>query len=230
MIVIELAHGVGSGVALALSNAFSVTSYILGKAVHVEFNEGIPWKAGEKKVECPEGRQGTTVYMTPDTGILGPVTLTCGELLDLVVKIFPMINIGDQIDFVGIDINGNQTVNQFVNKDGLITGLYNIAPHPIVPPICFSADNGTIKADVMFTYDGDMAAEETILSYANFTPTTAGTHVNGFISGICKYLRKYINTFYLAKNSKITVVNSDIKSGLKAIVSAAHLYPVFAGD
>lgn len=223
-------HGVGSGVALALSSYFEVTSYVLGNAVHVEFNEGIPWKHGEKKVECPEGRQGTTVYMVPDASILGPVTLTCGELLDLVTKIFPMINIGDQIDFIGIDINGNQNLVQLVNKEGLITGLYNIAPHPIVPPICFSDDTGTMKVDVMFTYDSDMSNEETVLSYANFTPTTAGTHVDGFFDGLCRYLRKYINTFYLAKNSKITVVNGDIKSGLKAIVSAAHLYPVFAGQ
>lgn len=224
------AHGVGSGVALALSKHFEVSSYILGKAVHVEFTEGIPWKKGENPIKCPDGRQGTTVLMTPDTSILGHVNLTCQEILDLVIKIFPMINIGDQIDFVGTDINGVTKTQQLVNKDGPITGLYMIAPKPIVPPICFSADNGTMKADIMFTYDADMSADEDVLSYANFTPTTAGTHVDGFFDGLCKYLRKYINTFYLAKNSKISVINSDIKSGIKAVVSAAHLHPVFAGQ
>jgi len=224
------AHGVGSGVALALSKNFTVSSYVLGNAVHVEFTEGIPWKDGEKVIPCPDKRQGTTVYMTPDMDILGRVNLSYKEIMDLVVKIFPIINIGDIIEFNGVDINGNVFQETFVNKDGPITGLHMISQKPIVPPICISADTGTMKADLMFTYDADMSTDEVLLSFANFTPTYDGTHQEGFIDGLCKYLKKYINTFYLNKNSKTTVINSDIKCGLKAVVSVAHLYPIFKGQ
>lgn len=224
------AHGVGSGVALALSKHFEVTSYVLGKAVHVEFTEGIPWKNGEQKIPCPDGRQGTTVFMTPDLDILDNVNLSYREIMNLIMKLFPMMNIGDTIDFIGIDTRGKAEQQTFTNKDGIVTGLQMITTKPIVSPICFSADNGTIKADIMFTYDMDMNSEENILSYANFTPTTAGTHEDGFLDGLCKYFRKYMNTFFLPKNSKISIINNDIKTGLKAVVSAAHLYPVFKGQ
>lgn len=226
------AHGVGSGVALALSKHFEVTSYILGEAVHVEFNEGKPWKKGEQKIPCPSGRQGTTVFMSPDMNILGPVNLSCAEIYDLIMKIIPIVDIGTRVDFIGYDINGNMTYDkQLINTDGPITGLYMITKSPIVAPICFAADNGTMKAEVMFTYDaGDMDAFSDVLSYANFTPTTEGTHVDGFLNGLTKWFRNYMNKFYLNANSKVTIVPNDIKTGLKAVVSAAHLFPVFKGQ
>ena len=99
-------HGVGSGVAMALSKEFDIYSYVLGKAKHVHFDAGTPWKKGEENISCPAGRQGTTVTMRPDLDVLEDIDLKCEDILDLVLKIFPLINIGDQIDFVGIDSNG----------------------------------------------------------------------------------------------------------------------------
>lgn len=224
-------HGVGSGVALALSKHFEVSSYVLGKAVHVEFNEGIPWKYGEKKIACPPGRQGTTVYMEPDTGVLDKVNLTCKEIFDMIMRIFPTINIGDQIDFIGIDINGKIVIDQkLVNRDGLITALNLICTKPIITPIIMAQDTGTMKAEIMLTWDSSMESEETITSYANYTHTVGGTHVEGFLDGLVKFFRKYMNTFYLQKNSKVSIIAADIKAGLKAAVFAAHLHPVFAGQ
>lgn len=227
------AHGVGSGVAMALSEHFEVTSYILGKAKHVEFNNGEPWKKGEEDIQCPDGRQGTTVLMSPDRSILGMVNLTCQEIYDLIIKIIPIMNRGDRVDFIGYDINHNLIFDKkLINTDGPITGLYMICKNPIVTPISFIEDTGKMKAEIYMTYDsGDMDAFADILSYANFTPTTEnGTHVDGFLSGLTKWFLKYINTFYLAKNSKITVKAVDIKTGLKAVVNADHLYPVFKGQ
>jgi len=41
-----------------------------------------------------------------------------------------------------------------------------------------------------------------------------------------------MNKIYLvnSKNKKLTVVNNDIKTGLKAIVTVSHLYPIFTGQ
>ena len=225
-------HGVGSGVAMALSQTFDIYSYVLGNARHVHFDAGVPWDKGEFTVECPAGRQGTTISMIPDLSVLDEVDLTCEDILDLVLKVYPLVNIGDQIDFIGIDKSGKiKYQEELVNKDGIISSLIMRTQTPLITPAYFKDDTGYMKAEIAFTYDSsDLTSAEDIVSYANFTPTTGGTHINGFIDGICNYLRNYMNKIYLGEKSKISVINNDIKTGLKAIVNAAHLNPVFAGQ
>ena len=225
-------HGVGSGVAMALSKTFDIKSYVLGEARHVHFDSGIPWKKAEASIKCPAGRQGTTIEMIPDLDVLDEVDLTCEDILDLVLKVYPLVNIGDRIDFVGIDKNGNVKYDEkYVNKDGIIASLIMRTQTPLVTPVHYMNDTGYLRAEIAFTYDSsDLTSAEDIVSYANFTPTTGGTHVNGFIDGLCNFFRNYMNKIYLGEKSKITVVNNDIKTGLKVIVAAAHLNPVFAGQ
>ena len=99
-------HGVGSGVAMALSKRFEINSYVLGEARQVIFESGIPVNDKEVKITCPSGRQGTTIYMEPDLDVLNEVNMTCEDILDLVLKVYPLVNIGDRIDFIGIDASG----------------------------------------------------------------------------------------------------------------------------
>lgn len=225
-------HGVGSGVAMALSKQFEIKSYVLGQARKVKFTSGIVSSKGEEVIACPAGRQGTTIYMEPDLKVLDEASLTCEDILDLVMKVYPLINIGDVIDFVGIDAAGNMKYQEhLVNKDGIISSLMIRTQSPIVAPIYYKDDNGDMKAEVAFTYDAsDITSSEDIVSYANFTPTDGGTHVDGVMEGICNFFRNYMNKIYLGDKSKITVINSDIKSGMKIIINAAHLNPVFAGQ
>lgn len=225
-------HGVGSGVAMALSNTFDIQSFVLGEARHVHFDAGIPWDKGEEKIPCPNNRQGTTISMVPDISVLDEVTLTCDDIFDLVMKVYPLVNIGDRIDFVGIDKSGNiRFQEELVNKDGIIASLITRTQTPLVAPIHFSNDTGYLKAEIAFTYDSsDLTSAEDVVSYANFTPTTGGTHVDGFMDGLCNYFRNYMNKIYLSEKSKISIINNDIKTGLKAIIAVAHLNPVFAGQ
>lgn len=225
-------HGVGSGVAMALSQSFDIQSFVLGEAKHVHFDAGIPWDDGEKPIECPAGRQGTTISMVPDLSVLDNVDLSCEDVLDLVLKVYPLVNIGDRIDFIGIDKSGKvKYQEELINKDGIISSLMIRTQTPLITPAYFKDDTGYMKAEIAFTYDSsDLTSGEDIVSYANFTPTTGGTHINGFIDGVCNFLRNYMNKIYLGDKSKLTVINSDIKTGLRAIVNAAHLNPVFAGQ
>lgn len=227
------AHGVGGGVAMALSKKFIVESYVLGVAHRVEFTKGKLWKHGEKTVKCPEGRQGTMVYMEPDLDVLDHVNLTCNEIFELIRKIYTMSNIGDRFDFTGIDINGSVVINEkLVNKDGIITNLFLMTEKPLVAPIEFGADNGVCMSRVAFTYDTAAITEsEDIDSYGNYTPTAdGGTHVEGFLDGLCQYFRYYMNKIFLPEKSKISITNADIRTGLKAVVLGACLNPVFAGQ
>lgn len=225
-------HGVGSGVAMALSKSFDIYSYVLGEARHVHFDSGVLWPEGEKVIPCPEGRQGTTIVMTPDLEVLDEVNLTCEDFLDLVLKVYPLVNVGDRIDFTGIDKSGKiKYQEELVNKDGIISSLMIRTQAPLVSPVHFKNDTGYMKAEIAFTYDSsDLTSIEDIISYANFTPTTGGTHVAGFMDGVCNFFRNYMNKIYLGEKSKVTVVNNDVKTGLKVIIAAAHLNPVFAGQ
>lgn len=225
-------HGVGSGVAMALSKDFIVDSYVLGEARRVEFLAGIPTSEKEIVIPCPDGRQGTKVFMTPDLDILNEVTLTCEDILDLVLKVYPLVNINDRIDFIGIEKGGKvKYQEELVNKDGIIASLMMRTTTPLVAPIYYKEDTGYMKAEIAFTYDAsDLTSAEDIVSYANFTPTTSGTHVSGFMDAVCSFFRIYMNKYYLGEKSKISVINNDVKTGLKAIVNVAHLNPVFAGQ
>lgn len=225
-------HGVGSGVAMALSKEFDVYSYVLGEARHVHFDSGVCWDKGEEKIECPEGRQGTTIVMTPDYDVFESVEVTCEDVLNLVLKVYPLVNVGDQIDFIGIDKNGKEKYNeQFINKDGIVASLIMRTQSPLVTPIMYKDDTGYLKAEIAFTYDSsDLTSAEDVVSYANYTPTTGGTHVDGFMDGMCNFFRNYMNKIYLGEKAKINVINNDIKTGLKVIIASAHLNPVFAGQ
>lgn len=225
-------HGVGSGVAMALSKSFDIYSYVLGEAKHVHFDAGIPWNKGEDNITCPVNRQGTTIIMKPDYAVLDTVNLSCEDILDLVLKVYPLINIGDRIDFTGIDSKGNTKYHEeLVNKDGIIASLIIRTQTPLITPVHFQQDTGYMKAEIAFTYDSsDLTSAEDIVSYANFTPTTGGTHISGFMDGLCNFLRNYMNKIYLGEKSKVSVINNDIKTGLKVIIAAAHLNPVFAGQ
>ena len=107
----------------------------------------------------------------------------------------------------------------------------------IKPIICFS-DNGTCRLEVAFTYDsGDKEGpdfNEDVTSFANWSPTMGGTHVEGCLNGICKFFIQYMNNIFLAgsqqKKSKnpLKVTAADIKTGLKIIINAAHLNPEYS--
>lgn len=67
----------------------------------------------------------------------------------------------------------------------------------------------------------------------NFCPTNSAesSHVKGFIAGFKKFIIPYMNKVYLnsinskgKKNKKpLTVVEADIRMGLRAVVNANHL-------
>lgn len=225
-------HGVGSGVALSLSKNFNIKSYVLGEAREVRFIDGQPWKNGEKVIPCPNGRQGTTISMSPAIEVLGNITLSCQDIFKLVFNTMMLTNIGDRIDFIGYDTSGNIVIDEeLTNKDGIMTDLILRTQTPLIPPIYFKDDTGLMKAEIAFTYDSaDITSAEQITSFSNFTPTLGGKHVEGFLRGVCTFFVKHMNKFYLGEKSKISVINNDIKTGMKAIIVAAHLNPIFIGQ
>lgn len=213
-------NGVGATVTNMLSHKFTVDSYVLGKAKHVEFIEGHIWDKGEVDIPCGD-RQGTTISFIPSTEVLGPITSTWKDVLHLLSLITPLMPIGTIVEFKGIDIDGKVHMYTLESKDGLMTFIINMTQTPLIAPIYFISDDGNFKAEVMFTYDPNSIDKEEVISFNNTCPTISGTHVDGAIKGICKFFTDYMNNIYLANSKKKIVCKfEDIKMGLKLVVSS----------
>lgn len=226
-------HGVGAKVTNAVSREFTVSSHILGKSRTVIFNDGIPV---DIKDESDDNLQGTEVSAVPHTCMDNP-TLKCEDVLHLLVSVIPLYKIGTKVTFIGHKSNGETIKQVIVNEDGLLTYLINQTQNPMFAPIIISGDTGEVKVELAFTYDAeDLSGVPTIESFANYCPTLIGTHVDGFLNGLCNYFRNYMNNIYLKDATKKTTkkeircTNNDIKTGLKAVIHGLCLYPTFMGQ
>ena len=223
-------HGVGSKVTNALSSEFIIRSYILGEARMMKFHNGQPAQDNVQVIKNPGNKQGTIISFKPMYDIMGEITVTCEDVLNLVYLILPLTHIGSTIDFEGYKKNGVVVKESLVNKDGIMTNLLTSTKNAIIKPITMSLDNGTMKADIAFTYDSSNTLGENITSFSNFCPTISGSHVDGFVDGLTRWFRKYMNDIYLGAKSKISVIGSDIRVGLNAYIAVAHLEPIFTGQ
>ena len=221
-------NGSGAKICMALSSYFRAESYILGKAMYIEAIEGHLTTKEPIPIKNPEIQQGTRVTFIPSFEAMGEMHTTCEDIYDLFFTLFPLLPIGTTVEFVGIDKDGKIKYNETrVNQDGIVAHLIDSTTSPLIAPVMFMDDNGTTKAEIAFTYDTSDLGSEMIASYSNFCITIGGTHKDGFIDGICTYFRNYMNKIYLGEKSKVIIVNNDIKTGLRAIVNAAHLHPTF---
>ena len=223
-------NGCGGSTTNALSSKFTVDSYVLGKAKHVEFIEGHIWKKGEVDIKCGD-RQGSTISFIPNETVIGTITTTWKDIYDLISIIVPSTPIGTHVEYTGIDIGGKKHIESIENIDGIITHLINMTQNPFIEPIIIRNDDGTHKMEVAFTYD--TGSDEEIISLNNTCPTDGGTHVDGALDGITRYFRDYMNKIYL-KNSKaknkLTCTVQDIRQGLKLAISTFHLRALYNGQ
>lgn len=224
-------HGVGAKVTNACSEYFIVDSYILGVGKRAEFKLGDASTAKLKDLPTVKDKQGSTVTFRPHIPTMGQTTVTCEDVLRLINSLVPLLKQGAKINFIGEKTDGGKVKQTIINKDGLMDGLNMIISKPIITPIRFGAlrDDKWMKAEIAFTFDS-VDDNEIIHSYGNFCPTRDGTHVEGFIAGMSKYFRNYMNKFYLPAKSKLTITNNDVRVGLRAIVTCSHMEPEFTGQ
>lgn len=227
-------HGVGAKVTNAMSHKFIIESYMFtGEARRVEFTEGYPWKAGEKKIPNPQKKQGTMIYFEPSVSALGEIAVSWKEVYKWLTNILPLNAVGDVVYFTAYDSTGKKYEEKIVNEDGIFTYLIRETDSPLIMPISLSRDTGHMKMEIAVTWDASESATSSITAFANKCPTLFGTHIDGFDAGISTFFTNYMNKIYLAgqkKKNKLTVIKNDIRSGMKAIVTVAHLVPIFDGQ
>ena len=229
-------HGVGAKVTNALSSFFKVESYnsIIGEGRVVEFKYGYPWDKGELKIPNPDNKQGTVVTFRPDLKILGDLTVNRNDIKSLIEMLLPLSDKGSKCIFNTIDINGKQLSEVITNEDGIFKFLVSLTQQPLIMPISIFKDTGFMKVDVQFTFDTNMD-DEFIMPFANSCPTVSGPHIDGLKEGIAYFFTNYMNKVFLTNSSgkkkkDLKVTAADTRVGLKAVLSVAHIEPIFSGQ
>lgn len=240
-------HGLGSKATSACSEHFVVKSYRLGKGQEMSLYLGDPETAKVKSIPNKDNYQGTIITFNPihtmptkkqgyngyQAGkvIMGEITTTWQDVLDLLESLIPLLDIGAKVNYFGTDANGKCHKVRIVNDKGIAGILDSLATKPMIAPIHISKlkEDGQMKADILFTFDSTKA-DDIFAGYANFCPTPSGTHIKGFVEGLTKFFRDYMNKYFLGKNSKLKITNADILSGLCCVNSVYHLYPEFTGQ
>ena len=229
-------NGMGSKIVNALSKVFIVESFILGKGRKVEFYDGVPWDKGnsfnEEEIKNPDIEQGTRITFIPSEVMEKETIISTSwqDVFNLIDLLLPLTVIGTTVEYEAIDLKGVVHKEKLENEDGLIKYIINMTKKPIIIPIIINNTSSDMKVDTILSYDSD-DFEESILSFGNFCPTRSGTHVEGLRLGVQEYFRNYMNKVYLATSKKkLTIINQDIMTGLKSVISAAHIEPVFTGQ
>lgn len=224
-------NGMGATITNYLSKFFIVESYRMdGSAARVEFIEGKLSPKGTEKIKCPKGKHGLITSFCP-SDMMGTITVDDVEIERLTWTLCHLCKIGTIITFNAINSLGQKRTVIMENKNGIRDLMMSLcgAP-PIFEPIYYTEDNGTMKIEVLFSYDVSMMDDPLILGFANMCPTSGGTHIDGCMDGIVKYFRDYMNKIYLANNKKLQVNAQDIRTGLRAVVNVFHIKGLFTGQ
>jgi DNA gyrase/topoisomerase IV subunit B len=223
-------NGMGGTITNFLSEFFIAESYRMdGTASRVEFKEGELIK--KSKIKCPKGKHGMIITFKP-SAMMGNIEINEVDIFNLISLIVPLCKIGTKVVYNSIN-NLNQKNRVIIENKVGITGLMTgLVEKPVFnDPIHFMEDNGTMKVEVLLSYDVANMDDPKIIGFANMCPTDGGTHIDGFLDAVVKYFRDYMNKIYLANNKKKLQVNAqDIRTGLRAVVSIFHLFPVFTGQ
>lgn len=223
-------NGMGATITNFLSKFFIVESFRMdGTAAKVEFTEGRLSSKGTQKIRCPRGKHGLITSFAP-SDMMGEITVDDVEIEKLTWLVCHLCKIGTRITYNAINTLGQKRSVIIENKNGIRDLMAGICERPVMEPIYFVEDNGTMKVEVLFSYDVSNMDDPNILGFANMCPTNAGTHIDGYLDAIAKYFRKYMNEIYLANNKKLQVNAQDTRTGLRAVISVFHIKPMFTGQ
>lgn len=227
-------NGIGAKAVNALSIYFDIKTYHYnGTAEHILFEYGE--LKFNKSIPNKEKLQGTVIEFVPNPEILGPIDLDSGRVYTLVRDILSLLKIGSKIDYTSINEKGKAYHEVMVNEDGIASNIYGKCSSMIMAPVIISEDNGHEKLELSFTFDQEDLGGEDITAYANMCPTSTvplNSHVSGVLDGICSWFSGYMNKTYLTEKerNKIKINSADIRMGLKLMISAWSLEPIFTGQ
>ncbi|MFL5308067.1 MAG: type IIA DNA topoisomerase subunit B, partial [Polyangia bacterium] len=221
-------HGVGSSVVNALSEQLTAEIKRDGALWEQKYERG---KAVSKLRKVGPARgTGTSISFRPDPEIFGKQEFSA-ETIRFRLDAKAFLHKGLSIVFKDEKAGTKET---FQHEGGIADFLAKVVADrgkPPTAPQVFYFERGSdagfrIEAALQWTE----SHEETIRSYVNAIPTTAGgTHEQGFRAAIVKAVRAFMETANLAPKG-ITVTAEDVREGLVGVLSVYMSEPQFQGQ
>lgn len=222
-------HGVGASVVNALCKQFVATIRKNGRRWQQKFKYG---KAITRLGRGPTARgTGTDIFFCPDPKIF-PKTDFDPQLIRERLEVISFLHKAVKVTF---DDQVNKQKDVFEHKDGLADFQRKILSDRQAKPshdamFMFDKEDARTKLRIALILQWTESTDETIRSFVNGIPTTAGgTHENGLRSGVTKAIRNYIVTHKLTPKG-VTIAAEDIREGLAGVLSIFLTNPQFQGQ
>ncbi len=221
-------HGVGSSVVNALSEELTAQVKRDGSLWEQTYQRG---KAVSKlrKVGAARGT-GTIITFRPDPEIFGKQEFSA-ETIRFRLDAKAFLHKGLVIVFKDEKAG---TAETFKHEGGIADFLAKVVADrgkpPTAPQVFYFERAGDAGFRIEAALQWTESHEETIRSYVNAIPTTAGgTHEQGFRSAIVKAVRSFMETANLAPKG-VTITAEDVREGVVGVLSIYMQEPQFQGQ
>ena len=220
-------HGVGASAVNALSKKLVAVVKRDGSQFRMEFSKGKTIGKLQKAKAKVRGT-GTTITFSPDPTIFPKIDFDAGTIRKR-LEVTSFLHKGVKVSFHD-EVNGKKET--FHHERGIVDYLGKVIKERSTSPIHESPFTLT-KDDgerIELTLQWTESTDEHVRSYVNGIPTgSGGTHEKGFLSGLTKAVRNYVDTHKLTP-SGVKISHEDIREGLIAIVSVFVADPQFQGQ
>jgi DNA gyrase subunit B len=221
-------HGVGSSVVNALSEELTAEVKRDGALWEQKYERG---KAVTKLRKAGAARgTGTSITFRPDAQIFGKQEFSA-ETIRFRLDAKAFLHKGLSIVFKDEKAGTTET---FQHEGGIADFLTKVVADrgkpPTAPQVFYFERGGEGGFRIEAALQWTESHEETIRSYVNAIPTTAGgTHEQGFRSAIVKAVRAFMETANLAPKG-VTITAEDVREGLVGVLSVYMTEPQFQGQ
>ena len=221
-------HGVGSSVVNALSEELTAEVKRDGALWEQKYERG---KAVTKLRKAGAARgTGTSITFRPDAQIFGKQEFSA-ETIRFRLDAKAFLHKGLSIVFKDEKAGTTET---FQHEGGIADFLAKVVADrgkpPTAPQVFYFERGGDGGFRLEAALQWTESHEETIRSYVNAIPTTAGgTHEQGFRSAIVKAVRAFMETANLTPKG-VTVTAEDVREGLVGVLSVYMQEPQFQGQ
>ena len=220
-------HGVGASAVNALSKKLVAVVKRDGSQHRMEFSKGKTIGKLQKAKAKVRGT-GTTITFTPDPTIFPKTEFDAGTIRKR-LEVTSFLHKGVKVTF-NDEVNGAKET--FHHAQGIVDYLAKVikerntnAIHE--SPFTLTKDDGE---RIELTLQWTESTDEHVRSYVNGIPTgSGGTHEKGFLAGLTKAVRNYVDTHGLIPRG-VKISHEDIREGLVAIVSVFVADPQFQGQ
>ena len=221
-------HGVGSSVVNALSEELTAEVKRDGALWEQKYERG---KAVTKLRKAGAARgTGTSITFRPDAQIFGKQEFSA-ETIRFRLDAKAFLHKGLSIVFKDEKAGTTET---FQHEGGIADFLAKVVTDrgkpPTAPQVFYFERGGDAGFRLEAALQWTESHEETIRSYVNAIPTTAGgTHEQGFRSAIVKAVRAFMEAANLTPKG-VTITAEDVREGVVGVLSVYMQEPQFQGQ